>query len=49
LRAVLAPAACDDLYFVSKNDGTHQFCPDLKCHNAAVKTWQVDYFHHAVH
>ena len=46
LRAVLSPDACDDLYFVSKNDGSHQFCPDLKCHNAAVKTWQVDYFRH---
>jgi UPF0755 protein len=49
LRAVLHPDACDDLYFVSKNDGSHQFCPDLKCHNAAVKTWQVDYFHRANH
>jgi UPF0755 protein len=46
LRAVLSPDDCDDLYFVSKNDGSHQFCPDLKCHNAAVKTWQVDYFRH---
>jgi UPF0755 protein len=46
LRAVLDPDACDDLYFVSRNDGSHQFCPDLKCHNAAVKTWQVDYFRH---
>jgi len=45
LRAVLAPDACADLYFVSRNDGTHQFCPDLTCHNAAVRTWQVDFFH----
>jgi UPF0755 protein len=45
LRAVLAPDACPDLFFVSKNDGTHQFCPDLRCHNAAVKAWQVDFFH----
>jgi UPF0755 protein len=47
LRAVLSPDACADLYFVSRNDGTHEFCPDLRCHNAAVKTWQVDFFHHA--
>jgi len=44
LRAVFSPDACADLYFVSRNDGTHQFCPDLKCHNAAVKTWQLDFF-----
>ena len=49
LRAVLSPDDCDDLYFVSKNDGSHQFCRDLKCHNAAVKTWQVDYFRHPSH
>jgi UPF0755 protein len=47
LRAALAPDECHDLYFVSRNDGSHVFCPDLVCHNAAVKTWQVDYFHHA--
>jgi UPF0755 protein len=44
LRAVLAPAECRDLYFVSRNDGTHVFCPDLRCHNAAVQEWQVQYF-----
>jgi UPF0755 protein len=44
LRAALHPAACDDLYFVSRNDGSHVFCPDLRCHNAAVKKWQVDFF-----
>jgi UPF0755 protein len=44
LRATLAPAACPDLYFVSRNDGTHVFCPDLRCHAAAVQRWQVDYF-----
>jgi len=46
LQAVLAPDPCDDLYFVSRNDGSHQFCPDLRCHNAAVKTWQIDFFRH---
>jgi len=46
LQAVLAPERCPDLYFVSRNDGSHQFCPDLKCHNAAVRAWQVDFFRH---
>jgi UPF0755 protein len=44
LRAALAPADCADLYFVSRNDGTHVFCPDLRCHNAAVQQWQVEFF-----
>lgn len=44
LRAALAPAGCDDLFFVSRNDGSHVFCPDLRCHNAAVQRWQVEYF-----
>ena len=44
LRAALAPADCYDLYFVSRNDGTHVFCPDLRCHNAAVQQWQVEFF-----
>ncbi len=44
LVAALHPADCRDLYFVSRNDGSHEFCPDLDCHNAAVKRWQVDYF-----
>jgi UPF0755 protein len=49
LQAVLAPEHCADLYFVSRNDGSHQFCPDLKCHNAAVKAWQVEFFRHPAH
>jgi UPF0755 protein len=44
LSAALAPAACPDLYFVSRNDGTHEFCPTLACHAAAVRAWQVEYF-----
>ncbi|WP_041448321.1 endolytic transglycosylase MltG [Anaeromyxobacter sp. Fw109-5] len=44
LRAALAPADCKDLYFVSRNDGSHVFCPDLACHNAAVQRWQVEFF-----
>ncbi|HSM91732.1 MAG TPA: endolytic transglycosylase MltG [Anaeromyxobacteraceae bacterium] len=44
VAAVLSPSECKDLYFVSRNDGTHVFCPDLKCHNAAVHEWQVEFF-----
>jgi UPF0755 protein len=44
LRATLAPSDCSDLYFVSRNDGSHVFCPDLRCHNEAVRRWQVDFF-----
>ncbi len=44
LHAALHPARCDDLFFVSRNDGTHVFCPDFRCHEAAVQKWQVDYF-----
>ena len=44
LAAALHPSECRDLYFVSRNDGSHEFCPDLACHEAAVKRWQVDYF-----
>jgi UPF0755 protein len=46
LEAVLAPSACHDLYFVSRNDGTHVFCPNLSCHAAAVVKWQVEYWKH---
>jgi UPF0755 protein len=44
LQAALAPSECGDLFFVSRNDGTHVFCPDLACHEAAVRTWQIEYF-----
>jgi UPF0755 protein len=44
LEAALRPEACKDLYFVSRNDGSHVFCPDLRCHAAAVQKWQVEYF-----
>jgi UPF0755 protein len=44
LQAALNPLDCDDLFFVSRNDGTHIFCPTLDCHNAAVQKWQVEYF-----
>jgi UPF0755 protein len=44
IQAALAPLGCTDLFFVSRNDGTHIFCPDLACHERAVKQWQVDFF-----
>jgi UPF0755 protein len=44
IQAALAPFPCKDLFFVSRNDGTHVFCPDLACHEQAVRTWQVEYF-----
>lgn len=44
LTAALRPIRCDDLFFVSKNDGTHVFCPDLACHEANVEKWQREFF-----
>lgn len=44
LVAALHPSACNDLYFVSRNDGTHVFCPTLECHAAAVRRWQIEFF-----
>jgi UPF0755 protein len=44
IQAALNPIDCGDLYFVSRNDGTHVFCPDLKCHNQAVDRWQRQYW-----
>lgn len=40
IRAVLDPAASDALYFVSRNDGTHQFSATLSEHLAAVDRYQ---------
>jgi UPF0755 protein len=44
IQAALNPLDCDDLFFVSRNDGSHIFCPTLDCHNAAVQKWQVEFF-----
>ena len=41
LAAVLAPAPVDFLYFVARNDGTHQFSRSLAEHNRAVQRFQV--------
>ena len=40
LSAALAPTNSDYLYFVSRNNGTHQFSKDLKSHQAAVNRFQ---------
>ncbi len=40
LDAVLSPAAVDDLYFVSRNDGTHHFSRSLREHERAVDRYQ---------
>jgi len=38
--AVIAPAPTKDLYFVSRNDGTHEFSATLEAHNRAVSRYQ---------
>jgi len=40
LQAVLSPTESDFLYFVSRNDGSHQFSRTLAEHNRAVRTYQ---------
>jgi UPF0755 protein len=40
MRAVVEPATSDFLYFVSRNDGTHEFTSTYKDHNKAVTEWQ---------
>ena len=44
LVAALRPMTCNDLFFVSRNDRTHAFCPNLKCHEANVRKFQIEYF-----
>ena len=44
LKAAVAPADVDYLYFVSRNDGTHVFARTLEEHNANVHKFQVEYF-----
>ena len=46
LQAALHPIECSDLFFVSRNDRTHVFCPDLRCHERNVQKFQVEYFRH---
>jgi len=40
IAAALRPAKADYLYFVSRNDGTHQFSKSLREHNNAVNQFQ---------
>ena len=40
IRAVLFPADVPYLYFVARNDGSHEFSSNLTAHNAAVKRYQ---------
>ena len=40
MLAVLKPLPTKDLYFVSKNDGTHHFSATLAEHNSAVQKFQ---------
>ncbi len=40
LQAVLTPVGTKYLYFVSKNDGSHQFSTSLREHNRAVQKYQ---------
>lgn len=43
ITAALNPLDCPDFFFVSRNDGTHVFCPDFECHTAQVQKWQVEF------
>ncbi len=42
LKAALYPEKTDFLFFVSKNDTTHEFSTNLKDHNKAVKKYQLN-------
>jgi peptidoglycan lytic transglycosylase G len=44
LRAAVAPADVNHLYFVSRNDGSHVFARTLAEHNDNVRKFQVQYF-----
>lgn len=42
LQAALYPSATDFLYFVSHNDGTHEFSRNYEDHLSAVRKFQLD-------
>jgi UPF0755 protein len=41
LEAALYPAQTDYIFFVSRNNGTHQFSTNLIDHNRAVQQFQI--------
>jgi len=40
IKAVLDPTPTDFVYFVSRNDGSHEFSATLDEHNKAVEKYQ---------
>ena len=44
LQAAFHPAETDNLYFVSRNDGSHVFAKTLSEHNRNVERWQRQYW-----
>ncbi|MGH9315142.1 MAG: endolytic transglycosylase MltG [Vicinamibacterales bacterium] len=44
LEAAVRPADVPYIYFVSRNDGSHEFAATLQEHNANVEKWQRQYF-----
>jgi UPF0755 protein len=44
LEAAAHPADVDYLYFVSRNDGSHEFARTLTEHNRNVQKYQIQYF-----
>ena len=49
IRAALYPVSSSYLFFVSKNDGTHQFSATLVEHNKAVEKYQKRPFRRGTH
>jgi UPF0755 protein len=49
IRAALYPSDSRSLYFVSRNDGTHQFSATLIEHNKAVEKYQKQPFRRGTH
>ena len=45
LESAVHPADVEYRYFVSRNDGTHEFARTLDEHNRNVRKYQVQYFH----